>query len=72
MGGLQVFDWRAKRFREQSRTSEGSLYLAFDSSTLKFVPEIIQEAAIVFEGLDSVKAIIEKKTKLSSCYGLSR
>lgn len=61
VGGLQVFDWRAKRFREQSRTSEGSLYLAFDSSTLKFVPEIIQEAAIVFEGLDSVKAIIEKR-----------
>ena len=61
VGGLQVFDWRAKRFREQSRTSEDSLYLAFDSSTLKFVPERIQETAIVFEGMDSIHAVIEKR-----------
>lgn len=27
------------------------------------MPEIIQEAAIVFEGLDSVKAIIEKENQ---------
>ncbi|EOA2897807.1 single-stranded-DNA-specific exonuclease RecJ [Enterococcus faecium] len=61
VGGLQVFDWRAKRFREQSRTSEDSLYLAFDSSTLKFVPESIQETAIVFEGMDFIQAVIEKR-----------
>lgn len=63
VGGLQVFDWRAKRFREQSRTSEDSLYLAFDSSTLKFVPERIQETAIVFEGMDYIHAVIEKENR---------
>lgn len=63
VGGLQVFDWRAKRFREQSRTSEDSLYLAFDSSTLKFVPESIQETAIVFEGMDFIQAVIEKENR---------
>ncbi|WP_165006723.1 MULTISPECIES: single-stranded-DNA-specific exonuclease RecJ [unclassified Enterococcus] len=54
VNGLQVFDWRAKRYREQNQLSGEVFYLAFDKDSLKEVHPKIQEKVVVFNDLASI------------------
>lgn len=54
VNGLQVFDWRAKRYREQNQLSGEVFYLAFDKDSLKEVHPKIQEKVVVFNDLTSI------------------
>ncbi|WP_459914083.1 single-stranded-DNA-specific exonuclease RecJ [Enterococcus thailandicus] len=57
--GLQVFDWRAKRFRDHVALPEKTCYLAFDETVKKQVSPSIREQIVTFTEMDQMKSWLE-------------
>ncbi|OTP11963.1 single-stranded-DNA-specific exonuclease RecJ [Enterococcus sp. 10A9_DIV0425] len=49
--GLQVFDWRAKRYRIMPEEVKEAVYVAFSEQSLKELNEEVQKQVILFEDL---------------------
>ncbi|MGM9903948.1 MAG: single-stranded-DNA-specific exonuclease RecJ [Enterococcus sp.] len=53
--GLQVFDWRAKRYRIMPEEVKEAVYVAFSEQSLKELNEEVQKQVILFEDLATIE-----------------
>ncbi|MGG5358436.1 MULTISPECIES: single-stranded-DNA-specific exonuclease RecJ [unclassified Enterococcus] len=61
VAGIQLFDWRPKRFWKQKKLAETALYLVFDSRSKKQLDETVQQQSILFENLEQIKQQIDEQ-----------
>ena len=59
--GLQLFDWRAKRFWQHSLLSNQALYIVFVEKNKKVLQEEVADKTIVFESTEQIQAIITQQ-----------
>lgn len=58
--GLQVFDWRAKRYRTLANEIESPFYLAFDEASIKELNESIQKHIIHWTDKEMIQSWIQE------------
>ncbi|KAF1296956.1 single-stranded-DNA-specific exonuclease RecJ [Enterococcus sp. JM4C] len=59
--GLQLFDWRAKRFWQHPLISDASLYVVFAEKNKKILQQQVAEQAVTFESIEQIQQVIMDK-----------
>ncbi|MGM0124206.1 single-stranded-DNA-specific exonuclease RecJ [Enterococcus sp. AZ194] len=59
--GLQLFDWRAKRFWQQPLIADSALYVTFAEKNKKILQTSVAETVVVFESIEQMQQVISDK-----------